>query len=162
MKNEGPRRGQNTAGAKADGTEQSRLTATPPWFQPLRATLADSDRCDVQGIVAHGAAKALCATAGEAVQHAGGRATSARHQHWTSESFVPIARDCEQGTERLSKLAIFKERCEARAILVEAAVYDLHEAVDVLQADAVESGLVADIGQDEVQAIMAEAFGRVR
>ena len=87
---------------------------------------------------------------------------SARHQHWTPESLVAIARGCEQGTERLTKLAIFKERCEVRAILVEAAVYDLHEAVDVLQADAVESGLVADLGQDEVQAIMAEAFGRVR
>jgi hypothetical protein len=52
--------------------------------------------------------------------------------------------------------------CEARAYLWAACEFDLHEAVDVLQADAVASGLVAEIGQDAVQAIMAEAFGRVR
>ena len=37
---------------------------------------------------------------------------------------------------------VFRERCEARAILVEACVYDLQEAVDGLQQAAVESGLV--------------------
>jgi hypothetical protein len=39
---------------------------------------------------------------------------------------------------------------------------DLHEAVDVLQADAVASGLVHEIGQDEVQRIIASAFHRER
>jgi hypothetical protein len=38
----------------------------------------------------------------------------------------------------------------------------LHDAVDVLQADAVRDGLVAEIGQDAVQAIMAKAFEAVR
>jgi hypothetical protein len=61
----------------------------------------------------------------------------------------------------LPKLAeIFRERCEARAILVEACALDLHEAVDGLQQGAVDSGLVADIGQDAVQRIMANAFVR--
>jgi hypothetical protein len=57
---------------------------------------------------------------------------------------------------------IFRERCEARAILCEACVFDLHEAVDVLQADAERTGLVAEIGPDAVQAILAKAFAAVR
>jgi hypothetical protein len=60
------------------------------------------------------------------------------------------------------ELAIFRARCEARAILYAALEFDLHEAVDVLQADALASGLVDEIGQDAVQAIISEAFGRVR
>ena len=40
--------------------------------------------------------------------------------------------------------------------------FDLHEAVEKLQHDAERDGLVADIGQDAVQGIMAEAFKRVR
>jgi hypothetical protein len=39
---------------------------------------------------------------------------------------------------------------------------DLHEAVDVLQSDAVTKGFVAEIGQDAVQALMADAFRKVR
>ena len=39
---------------------------------------------------------------------------------------------------------------------------DLHNAVDVLQAAAVQSGLVGALGQDAVQAIMAKAFAAVR
>jgi hypothetical protein len=39
---------------------------------------------------------------------------------------------------------------------------ELREAVDALQIFAVEAGLVDEIGQDAVQAIMAEAFRRVR
>jgi hypothetical protein len=41
-------------------------------------------------------------------------------------------------------------------------VFDLHEAVDTLQADAEASGLVEQIGQDAVQTIMAKAFAAVR
>jgi hypothetical protein len=55
---------------------------------------------------------------------------------------------------------MFRERCEARAILCEAAVYGLHEAIDVLQADAERTGLIDMIGQDAVQAMLAVAFGR--
>src|SRR5262245_15918232 len=53
---------------------------------------------------------------------------------------------------------IFRERCQARAILVDAAAIDFHTAVDGLQEAAVASGLVDEIGQDAVQKIMADAF----
>jgi hypothetical protein len=59
-------------------------------------------------------------------------------------------------------LAVFIARCEARALLWQAGELDLHEAVDKLQADAVASGLVAQLGQDAVQAVMAKAFAAVR
>jgi hypothetical protein len=53
----------------------------------------------------------------------------------------------------------FELRCEARAYLYSIGEYDLHTAVDQLQADAEKSGLIDEIGQDEVQRIMAAAFG---
>jgi len=56
---------------------------------------------------------------------------------------------------------IFSGRCEVRAILCEAAKLTLHEAVDVLQRDAECDGLVDMLGQDAVQAMIAEAFGPV-
>lgn len=55
----------------------------------------------------------------------------------------------------------FVARANARAILYRAGVLDLHEAVDVLQEEAA-TGLVTEIGQDAIQAIMAEAFGHYR
>jgi hypothetical protein len=58
--------------------------------------------------------------------------------------------------------AVFAARCEARAMLWAAREFDLHEAVDKLQHDAERDGLVTAIGQEAVQAIMAEAFARVR
>ena len=58
---------------------------------------------------------------------------------------------------------VFRERCEARAILVGACAMDLQDAVDGLQDAAVEnSGLVAEIGQDAVQRMMGDAFAIVR
>lgn len=57
---------------------------------------------------------------------------------------------------------VFRLRTAARAILWQCCEFDLHEAVDVLRAAAETSGLVDAIGQDAVQAIMAEAFGAVR
>jgi hypothetical protein len=62
---------------------------------------------------------------------------------------------------RLDPLVVFKARAEARALLWRVGEFSLHDAVDVLQADAVESGLVDEVGQDRVQAIMADAFHRV-
>ena len=55
-------------------------------------------------------------------------------------------------------IEVFCSRCEARAFLVAAGELDLIQAVDELQAAAIEDGLVAEIGQDAVQAIMANAF----
>jgi hypothetical protein len=63
---------------------------------------------------------------------------------------------------RPSARAVFELRCWARARLYAEGEYSLHEAVDHLQADAEASGLVAAIGQDEVQRILGEAFAAVR
>jgi hypothetical protein len=62
----------------------------------------------------------------------------------------------------IATIDVFRERCEARAMLYAAGELGLHEAVDQLQVDAERTGLVDEIGQDAVQAIMADAFRRVR
>jgi hypothetical protein len=66
-------------------------------------------------------------------------------------------------TQRITidPVAVFTARAEARALLYAAGEFDLHEAVDKLQADAERSGLVAAIGQDQVQRIITEAFSTV-
>jgi hypothetical protein len=56
----------------------------------------------------------------------------------------------------------FELRCWSRAQLYELGEIDLHDAVDVLQQFAEETGLVAAIGQDEVQKIMSDAFKPIR
>jgi hypothetical protein len=56
---------------------------------------------------------------------------------------------------------VFRDRCEARAILVAACEMDFHEAIDGLQAAAYQYGLIRKLGQDAVQAMMAEAFAKV-
>jgi hypothetical protein len=56
----------------------------------------------------------------------------------------------------------FELRCWARARLFAQGEFDLHDAVDELQAWAERLGLVEQIGQDAVQAIMAAAFAEVR
>lgn len=66
-----------------------------------------------------------------------------------------------QQTIRIDPVAVFIARAEARALLYAANEFDLHEAVDKLQADAARDGVVAAIGQDEVQRIIAEAFSAV-
>src|SRR5262245_10185682 len=63
---------------------------------------------------------------------------------------------------RPSALAVFVARAEARALLWQAGQIDLHSAVDELQHAAVRDGLVAELGQDAVQALMVEAFAPVR
>jgi hypothetical protein len=63
---------------------------------------------------------------------------------------------------RPSPLDVFELRAWARAKLWQAGEFDLHEAVDKLQADAERTGLVDAIGQDDVQRILAEAFHPVR
>jgi len=55
-------------------------------------------------------------------------------------------------------LEVFIVRSEVRAYLEREGDLALHEAVDVLQAAAVQTGLVGTLGQDTVQAIMARAF----
>lgn len=67
-----------------------------------------------------------------------------------------------RSTAALATVEAFRARCEARALLWHCGVFDLHEAVDVLQHDAVRDGLVAEIGQDAMQQIMSNAFKVVR
>jgi hypothetical protein len=62
---------------------------------------------------------------------------------------------------RLDAVAVFIARAEARALLWQAGEFELHKAVDELQAAAERDGLVAELGQDAVQAIIAKAFGAV-
>ena len=65
-------------------------------------------------------------------------------------------------TDRPDPVDVFAARCEARAMLCAAGELDLHEAVDVLQADAEAAGLVRSIGNDAVLRIMATAMMAVR
>ena len=51
-------------------------------------------------------------------------------------------------TSPIPAIDVFPERCEARAILVEACLLDLHEAVDGLQEAAERTGLIDETGQD--------------
>jgi hypothetical protein len=55
-------------------------------------------------------------------------------------------------------LDVLTARAEARAYLVAIGALELADAVDVLDDYAMQSGLVARIGQDAVQAILHDAF----
>ena len=61
-----------------------------------------------------------------------------------------------------SPLDVLELRAWARAYLYSIGELTLHQAVDVLQRDAQRDGLVAEIGQDAVQQILADAFGPYR
>ena len=61
-------------------------------------------------------------------------------------------------TNRVPFVDAFRLRAWARAYLVWAGELSFHDAVDKLQADTDAQGLVAAIGQDAVQAILAEGF----
>jgi hypothetical protein len=53
---------------------------------------------------------------------------------------------------------IFRERCAVAALAYASGASTLLDAVDDVQHYAIKSGLLAEIGQDGVQAIMAAAF----
>jgi hypothetical protein len=57
--------------------------------------------------------------------------------------------------------AAFAARCEAYAQLHTSGELSLHDAIDDLQACAEATGLIDQIGQDEVQRIMGVAFAAV-
>ena len=59
-------------------------------------------------------------------------------------------------------IEVFRERAEARAVLVANGLMPLQDAVDGLQEAAAAQGLVARHGQDEIQWILSEAFARWR
>jgi hypothetical protein len=81
---------------------------------------------------------------------------------WKSKR--PDTGSCFVGTTGWPPLfEVFCARCEARAWLwASFEIEHMDEAVDPLQAAAVEYGLVDELGQDAVQEIIAEIFGRVR
>src|SRR5262245_55526863 len=58
-------------------------------------------------------------------------------------------------------LDVFETRCQLRAHLCTEGVMDLHDAVDGMQAYAIKSGLLAELGQDAIQHLMADAFAKV-
>jgi hypothetical protein len=61
-------------------------------------------------------------------------------------------------TNDVSPLLVLQARAEVRAILYAAGELTLQDAVDGCQQAAEAYGLVAEIGQDAVQAIIASAF----
>jgi hypothetical protein len=61
-----------------------------------------------------------------------------------------------------SALEIFEARAAARAYLYRTGEFCLHAAVDELQYHAERAGLLAEIGQDQVQRIISEAFRPAR
>jgi hypothetical protein len=58
------------------------------------------------------------------------------------------------------RLEIFRERCEARAVLVSNGLMPLQDAVDGLQESAAAQGLLKELGQDAIQQILSESFAR--
>ena len=65
---------------------------------------------------------------------------------------------CSTIQPKPSPLDVLELRAWARAYLYSIGELALHEAVDVLQRDAERDGLVAELGQDGVQQILADAF----
>jgi hypothetical protein len=59
---------------------------------------------------------------------------------------------------RADLLETFKLRANIRGYLSAIGEYHLHEAVDVLQFDAERDGLIKELGQDAIQAILAHVF----
>jgi hypothetical protein len=64
--------------------------------------------------------------------------------------------------KRVDPLDAFIERASTRAYLWSIGEYELHEAVDQLEADARRDSLNKRIGIDGVQKILAAAFGPYR
>jgi hypothetical protein len=62
--------------------------------------------------------------------------------------------ETQQSIERLKLLS------EARASLVEAGKMSLQDSVDLSYEYAMSRGLVALLGDDEIQTILAQTFGR--
>jgi hypothetical protein len=72
---------------------------------------------------------------------------------------VPVRQQRPQITD---PLASFIARAKAKASAWKAGEISLHDAVDGLQQAAEAFGLVIELGQDAVQAIMVEAFAPLR
>jgi hypothetical protein len=73
-----------------------------------------------------------------------------------------VINEAPQRAAPASAIEIFRERAEARVLLIHNGLLDFHLAIDELQESAVSQGLVATYGQDRVQEIMSQAFARWR
>jgi hypothetical protein len=88
------------------------------------------------------------------------RRPGAQHRAFTDDHPSFWSNDVPNITalDRAEKITAFRELC-----VTEARLYglgkSLHDAVDRCQNYAVAFGLVDDLGQDEIQLIMATAFG---
>jgi hypothetical protein len=65
----------------------------------------------------------------------------------------------KQRPQLVDPLLALRARAEARAQLWAACEFDMPDAVDPPQADAIASGLVDQLGQDAMQQVLAAAFG---
>jgi hypothetical protein len=72
------------------------------------------------------------------------------------------ARQIEHQNAKPDPLVVFRERCEARATLVHNGLMTLQDAVDGMQEAAAAQGLLKQFGQDAIQQILSESFGRWR
>jgi len=88
------------------------------------------------------------------------RAETRRATSKSSSSARTLSHQAPNDKPLADPLEVFRARCETRAMLYASGEIDLHSAVDVLQDGAIKLGLIESIGQDAVQAIMAEMFER--
>ena len=86
-----------------------------------------------------------------------GRAVASSSDISNARNLSEAARPRQTPTQLL---AIFRERCEARALLVAEGVLDLIDAVDQLQQTAIDQELIDHFGTDEIQQVMSDAFKR--
>jgi hypothetical protein len=75
---------------------------------------------------------------------------------------ISASRKIDHQSAKASPIEIFRERCEARCLLVSNGLMTLQDAVDGLQEAAAAQGLLKRYGQDEIQRILAESFARWR
>jgi hypothetical protein len=85
-----------------------------------------------------------------------GRSVASRKRWAHREGAMSIDRAI--AIKRINLLDVFIERAEARAYLWSIGELTLHEAVDVLQADAERDGLIERVGADTLQQILSDAF----
>jgi hypothetical protein len=80
----------------------------------------------------------------------------------SSDICNPYARNLSEAPRRAQSpsklLAVFRDRCGAQALMVAEGMLPLQDTVDLLQQIAIDQELIDHFGQDEIQAIMADAF----
>jgi hypothetical protein len=77
-------------------------------------------------------------------------------------NFAPASAAINHHQAPPDPLVVFRERCEARCLLVANGLMTLQDAVDGLQEAASAQGLLKQYGQDEIQRILSESFARWR